>query len=143
MARALLASSLDVGASVRWFVGSHVPRGGKMSKTQFAVQMGMGTDLKGQDYTKAACRAVHDALHRNFLSIGQAFDFPVEAMLVDVRIGVTRPDEVDLARVQSEVPYGFVTVEAVSGGLEIEMMGHNTIVANAIISVSYNIEKKD
>ena len=28
-----------------------------MAKTQFAVQMGMGTDLKGQDYTKAAALA--------------------------------------------------------------------------------------
>ena len=34
-----------------------------MAKTQFAVQMGMGTDLNGQDYTKAEARAVHDALH--------------------------------------------------------------------------------
>ena len=32
-----------------------------MPKVQFAVEMGMGTDLKGQDYTKAAAQAVHDA----------------------------------------------------------------------------------
>ena len=40
-----------------------------MPKVQFAVEMGMGTDLKGQDYTKAAAQAVHDALHRNFLRL--------------------------------------------------------------------------
>ena len=112
-----------------------------MSKIQFAVQMGMGTDLKGQDYTKAACRAVHDALHRNFLTVGQAFDLPLEAMLVDIRIGVSKPDAVDLARVRAEVPYGTITAEAVKGGLELEMMGHQTIVANAIVTVSYNLDK--
>lgn len=113
-----------------------------MSKIQFAVQMGMGTDLKGQDYTKAACRAVHDALHRNFLTVGQAFDLPLEKMIVDIRVGVTRPDAVDLAEVRAEAPVGIVSVEAVIGGLEIEMMGHRTIVANAIISVSYCVEKR-
>lgn len=110
-----------------------------MPKTQFAVQMGMGTDLKGQDYTKAACRAVHDALHRNFLTIGAAFDLPLEDMLVDIRIGVSKPDAVDLERVKREAPVGIVTAEAVEGGLEVEMMGHQTIVANAIVTVSYNV----
>jgi uncharacterized protein (TIGR02058 family) len=112
-----------------------------MSKIQFAVQMGMGTDLKGQDYTKASCRAVHDALHRNFLTVGQAFDLPLEKMIVDIRVGVTRPDAVDVARVRAEAPVGIVSVEAVEGGLEIEMMGHRTIVANAIVTVSYDVEK--
>lgn len=112
-----------------------------MPKIQFAMQMGMGTDLKGLDYTKAACRAVHDALHRNFLTVGQAFDLPLDQMLVDIRVGVTRPDLVDVDRVRAETVAGIVSVEAVEGGLEVEMMGHRTIVANAIISVSYNVEK--
>jgi len=112
-----------------------------MAKIQFAVQMGMGTDLKGQDYTKAACRAVHDALHRNFLTVGQAFDLPLDQMIVDIRVGVTKPEEVDVALVQAEAPVGLVTVEAVEGGLEIEMMGHRTTVANAIVSVSYDLER--
>ncbi len=110
-----------------------------MPKTQFAVQMGMGTDLKGQDYTKAACRAVHDALHRNFLTIGKAFDLPLDSMLVDIRVGVSMPDAVDLDAVRREVPYGLVTAEAVEGGLEVDMTGHRTIVANAIVTVSYSV----
>ncbi len=113
-----------------------------MPKTQFAVEMGMGTDLKGQDYTKAACRAVHDALHRNFLTIGAAFDLPLDAMLVDIRVGVTQPDQVDLDAVRKQAPVGIVTAEAVQGGLEVEMMGHQTIVANAIVSVSYNVTQE-
>jgi uncharacterized protein (TIGR02058 family) len=112
-----------------------------MPKVQFAVEMGMGTDLKGQDQTKAACRAVHDALHRNFLTIGAAFDLPLSAMLVDIRVGVPRPDEVDLAAVCREAPNGIVTARAVKGGLAVEFQGHTTIVANAIVSVSYNVTK--
>ncbi len=114
-----------------------------MAKTQFAVQMGMGTDLKGQDYTKAACRAVHDALHRNFLTIGMAFDQPLDRMLVDIRIGVSRPEKVDLEKVKAEAPVGIITAEAVRGGVEVEMMGYSTIVANAIVSVSYDVTKQD
>ena len=111
-----------------------------MPKVQFAVEMGMGTDLKGQDYTKAAARAVHDALHRNFLSIGAAFDLPLEAMLVDIRVGVSNPDAVDLEVVKAEAPVGNVTAEAVQGGLEVEMMGQKTLIANAIVTVSYDVE---
>ena len=111
-----------------------------MPKIQFAVEMGMGTDLKGQDYTKAAARAVHDALHRNFLTIGAAFDLPLDAMLVDIRVGVSKPDAVDLDVVKAEAPVGNVTAEAVHGGLEVEMMGHKALIANAIVTVSYDVE---
>ncbi|WP_092782258.1 Lin0512 family protein [Jannaschia pohangensis] len=112
-----------------------------MAKTQFAVEMGMGTDLKGADYTKAACRAVHDALHRNYLTVAQAFDLPKEAMLVDIRIGVGNPAAVDLDRVRAEAPYGTVTAEAIKGGADLEMNGDKVIVANAIVSVSFDVER--
>ena len=111
-----------------------------MAKTQFAVQMGMGTDLKGQDYTKAASRAVHDALHRNFLVAGMAFDLPLDAMIVDIRVGVTNPGAVDLEVVKAIAPVGEVSAEAVEGGLEVEMMGQKTLIANAIVTVSYDVE---
>ncbi|WP_420567678.1 Lin0512 family protein [Thalassovita sp.] len=113
-----------------------------MPKTQFAVEMGMGTDLKGQDYTKAACRAVDDALHRNFLSVAPAFGFPHEAMIVDIRVGVGQPDLVDLEAVRARAPVGTVSAQAVQGGLDVEMRGGVTIVANAIVSVSFDVEKE-
>lgn len=31
------------------------------------LEMGSGNDLYGEDYTKAACRAVQDALHHSIL----------------------------------------------------------------------------
>lgn len=111
-----------------------------MPKTQFAIEMGMGTDLTGADHTKAACRAVFDALHRNSLTIGPAFGFPREAMLVDIRVGVPDPAAVDLNRVAAEAPYGTIKVEAVQGGAALASRDKTVIVANAIVSVSFDVE---
>ncbi|MAB02879.1 MAG: hypothetical protein CML34_08825, partial [Rhodobacteraceae bacterium] len=38
------------------------------------LEMGMGNDLYGEDYTKAACRAVQDALHHSSLSLFSSLD---------------------------------------------------------------------
>ncbi|WP_371156196.1 Lin0512 family protein [Jannaschia sp. 2305UL9-9] len=111
-----------------------------MPKVQFAIEIGMGTDLTGEDHTKAACRAVHDALHRNSLTIGPAFGFPREAMLVDIRVGVPDPDAVDRDRVAAEAPYGIVAVEAVKGGASLQSRDKTVVVANAIVSVSFDVE---
>jgi len=111
-----------------------------MAVTQFAVQMGMGTDLKGQDYTKAAAAAVRDALHRNFLTMHHAFDLPRDEMIVRIRVGVGQPDAVDLDRVKAEAPYGHVTAEAVQGGLDVSMMGETPIIAQAIVTVFFDVE---
>ncbi len=111
-----------------------------MAKTQFAVEMGMGTDLRGADYTKAARRAVHDALHRNYLTVADAFGFPKSEMIVDIRIGVGNPEAVDLEAVKREAPYGHISAEAVKGGADLEMNGNTVIVANAIVSVSFDVQ---
>ena len=111
-----------------------------MPKTQFAIEMGMGTDLSGEDQTKAACRAVFDALHRNSLTIGPAFGFPREAMLVDIRVGVPDPETIEPERVAAEAPYGTVSVEAVKGGAALRSRDKTVIVANAIVSVSFDVE---
>lgn len=80
-----------------------------LRETQFAVQMGMGTDLKGQEYTKAAAAAVRDALHRNYISMHHAFNLPLEQMIVKIRDGVGNPDAVDLDVIKAEAPVGKVT----------------------------------
>ena len=38
------------------------------------LQIGMGTDIRGADYTKAAVRALRDALWHNSLSVADAPD---------------------------------------------------------------------
>lgn len=83
------------------------------------LEMGHGNDLHGGDYTKAALRAVQDALHHSSLSMLRSLKVPHTAMLVDVTIGAQDPGKVDTARVKESLPYGQVTVRAVKGGLDV------------------------
>jgi uncharacterized protein (TIGR02058 family) len=83
------------------------------------LEMGHGNDLHGGDYTKAALRAVQDALHHSSLSMLRALRVPPQEMLVDVTIGAQVPEKVDTARVKESLPYGQVTVRAVKGGLDV------------------------
>ena len=70
-----------------------------MAKKRMVLEIGMGTDIRGADPTKAACRALRDALWHNSLSIATALGQPLDAMIVDVHIGVPRPEMVDKAKV--------------------------------------------
>src|SRR3974377_322315 len=90
-----------------------------MALKSMVLQIGMGTDIRGTDYTKAAVRALRDALWHNGLSIANAVGLPVDAMQVEVTIGVPRPDQVDQAAVLAVLPHGTGTVRVVEGGLEI------------------------
>jgi Conserved hypothetical protein (Lin0512_fam) len=55
-----------------------------MTKKRMALEIGMGADIRGADPTKAACRALRDALWHNSLSIATALGHPLDAMIVDV-----------------------------------------------------------
>ena len=77
-----------------------------MALKRVALEIGMGTDIRGGDYTKAAVRALRDALWHNSLSIAPALGFKLEEMMVDVHIGVPRPETVDKAEVLKVMPYG-------------------------------------
>jgi len=86
-----------------------------MTKKRMVLEIGMGTDIRGADPTKAACRALRDALWHNSLSIAPALGHPLEAMIVDIHIGVPRPELVDKAQVLAVLPYGKGTVAVVTG----------------------------
>jgi uncharacterized protein (TIGR02058 family) len=111
-----------------------------MSKTlkRVILEMGSGNDLHGGDYTKAALRAVQDALHHSSLSMLRALQVPPAEMVVAVTIGVQRPERVDLDRVKASLPYGQVTARAVKGGLDIPDPAKDdpAVVASAAIVVS-------
>ncbi len=112
-----------------------------MTKKRMVLEIGMGTDIRGTDPTKAACRALRDALWHNSLSIANALGQPLDAMLVDVHIGVPRPELVDKNQVLAVLPYGRGTVTVVEGGLEIpnDEGTDGTMIANACAIVSLDI----
>jgi uncharacterized protein (TIGR02058 family) len=115
-----------------------------MALKRMIVEIGMGTDLTGADYTKAAVRALRDALWHNSLTIADALGQHVDAMQVKVTIGVPKPEKVDRAAVVAVLPHGTGEVEVVEGGLEImNDAGTNlTVIANAAAVVYLDIPEK-
>jgi uncharacterized protein (TIGR02058 family) len=112
-----------------------------MARRRMVLEFGMGADIRGADPTKAACRALRDALWHNSLSIATALGQPPEAMMIDVHIGVPLPEKVDKARVLATLPYGTGTVTVVEGGLEVhnDTGTDSTLIANACAVVSLDI----
>ena len=57
------------------------------------LEMGTGNDLYGEDYTKAACRAVEDAIRHSSLILFRSLGFDHADMQVKVTIGVQQPHQ--------------------------------------------------
>ena len=112
-----------------------------MAWKRVVLQIGMGTDIRGADYTKAAVRALRDALWHNSLSIADAVGLDVDSMRVEVTIGVPRPDLVDKAQVLAILPHGTGTVNVVEGGLEIpnDAGTNSTVLAHAAAVVRLDV----
>jgi uncharacterized protein (TIGR02058 family) len=98
------------------------------------LEFGMGVDVHGEDCTKAACRAVADAIRHSSLPLLQEVSARGGRTLVDVTVGVPDPASVDLDRVRRELPHGEVNVRAVRGGLRVP--NSDTLIACAGITVS-------
>ena len=109
-----------------------------MPAKRVILELGTGNDLHGGDYTKAALRAVQDALHHSSLAMLRALKIdPRTQMFVNVTIGVQQPDQVDLEKVRSSLPHGIVTVKAVKGGLDVADPEHGdpAVIASAAVEV--------
>lgn len=115
-----------------------------MAKTRVAMELGMGTSLRAEDYTKAAIRALKDALWHNSLTMADAFGFSRESMIVDIEIAVQKPDAVDTDAVKAVLPYGRGAVTVVKGGLDVPKPdgAGKTVIANAAVLVSFDMERR-
>ncbi|SHE77874.1 conserved hypothetical protein [Modicisalibacter ilicicola DSM 19980] len=113
-----------------------------MANKRVVTQFGMGSSLRRRDYTEAAARAIRDALWHNSLSVAELFDFPKEAMIIDVDVGVQRPEEVDTQALLALFPYGQPSVSVVKGGLDVPKPGGDglTVIANVALKVSFDME---
>jgi uncharacterized protein (TIGR02058 family) len=116
-----------------------------MSLKRVITEFGMGNDLHGGDYTKAAVRAVQDAIHHSSLSLIRSLGIDSRTMQVEVTIGVQRPDKVDTAAVQAALPHGEVAVRAVKGGLDVpdDTSGDVAVIASAAVTVRLDLPEKN
>src|SRR5205085_10754277 len=112
-----------------------------MSLKRVITEFGTGNDLHGGDYTKAALRAVQDAIHHSSLSMLRSLGIDSKTMRVDVTIGVQRPDKVDTDAVAATLPHGIATVRAVKGGLDVldQAAGDVAIIASAAVAVRLEV----
>jgi uncharacterized protein (TIGR02058 family) len=88
-----------------------------MARVRCFTEMGMGVDVHGRDATKAARRAVSDAIRHSSVGFFRMVGKTANDMFVDVTVGVPDP---------------------VKGGLEVpaESGGDAIIIANAAVIVS-------
>ena len=90
-----------------------------MVEQRLIIEMGMGNDMYGQDYTKAAARAIEDAIRHSSLPIFEATGLSHDQMRVQVTVGVADPDAVDIDVLVAKLPRGRAEVRAVKGGLNV------------------------
>lgn len=117
-----------------------------MQMKRFIVELGTGADLHGMDATKAACRAVRDAIGRSCLCglveiLGKS---RFEGVHVAVQIACPFPDRLDTEKILAEVPIGTRSLTAVPGGMLADGICVDAfardcdtiLVANAAVTVS-------
>ncbi len=115
-----------------------------MKPKRIILELGAGSSLHGGDYTKAAVRAVEDAIHHSSLSFIRNLGLDAKKMEVTVTIGVQKPDLVDKAKVAAKLPHGQVTVNVVKGGLDVPDPEADdiTVLASAAVAVRMELPKR-
>ncbi len=110
-----------------------------MALKRYLTEMGMGVDVHGGDYTKAAKRAVSDAIRHSSINFFPHIDKEREEMQLIVKVGVQNPEKLDTQAVANEFPYGNVTIEAERGGLDVlaENGKDLMVVANVVVLVCF------
>jgi uncharacterized protein (TIGR02058 family) len=121
---------------------------------KYLLENGTGVDLHGKDETKAAQKAVKDAIsHSSMIGLGQFFkirDFKEleEALMVDVTIATPNPETVDGEAILSVLPEGRRRINIIKGGMmwppkniDPAAKSHEVIMVNAVIVVLIDTEK--
>ncbi len=106
-----------------------------MTERRIIIEMGMGNDLHGMDYQKAAARAIEDAIRHSTLPIFKATGLDHAEMRVQVTVGVQEPDRLDPAALAHGLPRGRAEVRAVKGGQNVAnpQTGETQVIATATV----------
>lgn len=115
-----------------------------MARQRYIVEIGTGSDLHGGDVTKAAQKAIKDAVSHSCLcglfDIMQIND-PGQ-MYIELKIACPHPENINHEQVLAAVPFGSVDLEVVQGGLSVRGLylpelgeGDTIVVAIAALTV--------
>ncbi len=121
---------------------------------RYLLEVGTGIDLHGEDETKAAQRAVKDAIsHASMIGLREILQMKSredldDALLVDVTVATPHPETIDQAAVLSVLPEGSRRITVVEGGIRFPTPQnttlpnvHGVVLVNAVIVVLFDAEK--
>ena len=122
-----------------------------MNLQRFIIQTGMGIDQHGQDMTKAAQRAVENAIRPNCLC-GLKEILNVSSMddiMVEVTIAAPYPDKVNEQAVLEMLPFGRRSCKIVQGGMIVAGLKESNLgdkndeylIANACVIVKIDLDR--
>lgn len=110
---------------------------------RYLVEFGTGADLHGMDCTKAAQKAIKDAIsHCCLCGIFEILDLSFENICLKVKIAAPYPDQVDINKVKNTLSHGCnnLEVEVVKGGMETQGLfqealgkGDTIVIVNAAL----------
>jgi len=108
-----------------------------MTDQRAIIEMGMGNDQYGMDYTKAAGRAIEDALRHSSLAIFKSTGIDPASMRIKVTVGVQDPDKTDAESLKTKLPYGSIEMHIIKGGLNVTNpeTGTTIVIASAAVEV--------
>lgn len=111
-----------------------------MPLKRMILEIGMGNDLHGGDYTKAAVRAVQDAVHHSSLSMIKSLGLDWKDVHIVITIGAQEPEAIDPDAVSKSLPGENITVNSVKGGLDIPDPGADDLAVIATAAVEVFVE---
>jgi len=108
-----------------------------MATARAILEMGMGNDLHGKDYTKAALRAVRDAMHHSSLHFLKSLDLDRKSIIIHVKIGIQDPQSVNIGEIKKIIPFENVQIHVEEGGLDVvdEEIDDTLVIASAAVEV--------
>ena len=117
---------------------------------KFVIQLGMGVDQHGQDVTKAAQKAIKDAISNNCLvGLTDICDLKdLNNFFVHVQVAVPYPEQINEKRLMKAIPFGHKEIVVEKGGMvvsgmQVSMLGDTSdemIVATAAVTVLVKME---
>ncbi|MGR3697864.1 MAG: Lin0512 family protein [Roseovarius sp.] len=110
-----------------------------MSAERFIIEMGMGNDLHGMDYQKAATRAIEDAIRHSTIPMFLNTPLDHRDMEVRVTVGVQEPARVDAEALKAGLPRGRASVQVVFGGQNVTdpCSGETLVIATAAVEAFF------
>lgn len=119
-----------------------------MNLKTFTVEMGTGIDMHGIDVTKAAKRAVRDAIsHQQMRGLGEIVGLRGEnrdAIRVEVTVATPYPEKVDAKAVLDElahIPEKNKSIKVIEGGMLVPIAVDPPVVAVASVIVRVDMDR--